>query len=275
MSPAPRAANLDGAVALAYPGGRTGVLLCHGYTGTPQSLGVWPASLAEAGFSVQCPLLPGHGLQWQDMAGTRWTDWYGAVDAAFTDLRGRCDEVFVMGLSMGGTLALRLAQQHGTQVAGLVLVNPSLTTTRRSARFAPLLKLLIPSTPGPGNDVALPGVVELAYARHPLRAFDSLRAFWRVVRRDLPRVTQPMLVFRSADDHVVEPVSTELLLAGVASADVREVVLRDSYHVATLDHDAPRICAESIDFVRTHSRVPSSGSGDRDRTHSGEGVDAQ
>jgi carboxylesterase len=267
MSPAPRAVSLDGAVAIAYPGGRTGVVLCHGYTGTPQSLGAWPATLAAAGFSVECPLLPGHGRQWQDMARTRWTDWYGAVDAAFTDLRGRCDEVFVMGLSMGGTLALRLAELHGDDVAGLVLVNPSLTTTRRAARFAPLLKLLVASTPGPGNDVALPGVVELAYARHPLRAFDSLRAFWRVVRADLGRVTQPLLVFRSANDHVVEPVSTQLLLAGVASTDVTEVVLTDSFHVATLDHDAPRIFADSIAFVRRHSRSES--------THSGEGVDAQ
>jgi carboxylesterase len=269
MSPAPRTVNLEGAFAIASPGGRTGVLLCHGYTGTPQSLGAWPATLAAAGFSVECPLLPGHGLRWQDMAKTRWTDWYGAVDAAFTDLRGRCDEVFVMGLSMGGTLALRLAQVHGDEVAGVVLVNPSLTTLRRAARLAPLLKLLVASTLGPGNDIALPGIVELAYARHPLRAFDSLRALWRVVRADLGRVTQPLLVFRSANDHVVEPVSTKLLLAGIASTDVTEIVLTDSYHVSTLDHDAPRIFADSVEFVRRHSGVRAGS------TRPGEAADAQ
>ena len=256
--------TLDGAVAVTHPGGRTGVLLCHGYTGTPQSLGDWPRVLAAAGFSVECPLLPGHGSHWRDMAPTRWTDWYGAVDVAFADLRSRCDQVFVMGLSMGGTLALRIAEQHGADVAGLVLVNPSLATTRFAARFAPLLKHFVASTPGPGNDIALPGIAELAYDRHPLRAFDSLRAFWRVVRADLGRIDQPMLVFRSANDHVVEPISTELLLAGVASSDVTEVVLARSFHVATLDHDAPRIFAESVEFVRQHGR-----------TLTGKGADAQ
>ena len=263
MPPAPRATRLPGAVAITHPGGAIGVVLCHGYTGTPQSLGAWPQALADAGFAVQCPLLPGHGTQWQDMARTRWTDWYDAVDAAFADLSARCDEVYVMGLSMGGTLALRLAQMHGAAVAGIVLVNPSLTTTRRAAKLAPVLKLLIPSTKGPGNDVAKKGVLELAYDRHPLRAFDSLRAFWRIVRSDLGRIDQPLLVFRSANDHVVEPISTKILLEGVSSRDVTEVVLKDSFHVATLDHDAARIFRGSVDFVRGHTR-----------TAPGKGVDA-
>lgn len=264
MPPAPRATTLDGARAITFPGDRTGVLLCHGYTGTPQSLGAWATTLAKAGFAVECPLLPGHGTHWRDMAKTRWTDWYDAVDAAFVDLQPRCDQVFVMGLSMGGTLALRLAQVHGPEVAGLVLVNPSLTTTRRAARLAPLLKHVVASTKGPGNDVAKPGVVELAYDRHPLRAFDSLRAFWRIVRGDLRRVDQPLLVFRSANDHVVEPISSKLLLAGVSSSDVTEVVLTDSFHVATLDYDAARIFSASVDFVRRLTR-----------TSPGRGVDAQ
>jgi carboxylesterase len=255
--PAARSRTLDGAVAVRHDGGPIGVVLCHGYTGTPQSLGEWPAVLAAAGLSVQCPLLPGHGLDWRAMARTRWTDWYGAVDAAFDDLRTRCDSVFVMGLSMGGTLALRLAEEHGADVAGIVLVNPSLTTTRRAARLAPALKWVLRSTKGPGNDIAKAGIVELAYARHSTHAFDSLRALWRVTRADLGRISQPLLVFRSAADHVVEPVSTRLLLAGVASTDVTEVVLDDSFHVATLDHDAQRIFNGSVDFVRRHSAAAS------------------
>ncbi|MDQ1680315.1 MAG: carboxylesterase [Frankiaceae bacterium] len=259
MPPAARARVLDGAAAVTYAGGRTGVLLCHGYTGTPQSLGRWPEALADAGLSVECPLLPGHGSHWSQMARTRWTDWYAAVDAAFRDLQSRCDQVFVMGLSMGGTLALRLAEVHGDAVSGLVLVNPSLTTTRRTAALAPALKYVLRSTKGPGNDIAKAGVLELAYDRHPLRAFDSLREFWRIVRADLGRVSQPVLVFRSANDHVVEPVSTRLLLAGIAATDVTEVVLTESFHVATLDHDATRIFNGSIQFVRAHNRQDTSG----------------
>ena len=78
---------------------------------------------------------------------------------------------------------------------------------------------------------------------------------WVATRADLGKVTQPILIFRSADDHVVEPDSTALLQQKVASRDVREVVLEDSYHVATLDNDAPTIFEGSVEFVRRLARA--------------------
>src|SRR5205085_523939 len=102
-------------------------------------------------------------------------------------------------------------------------------------------------------------VSEGAYTRTPLKAADSLRDLWSVVRADLPKITQPMLLFRCTDDHVCEPANSQLILEGISSADVEERVLHDSYHVATLDNDAPAIFAGSLDFVRAHSRVLSAG----------------
>jgi carboxylesterase len=227
-----------------------GVLLCHGFTGSPQSMAPWGARLAEAGWTVRCPLLPGHGTRWQDMNRTGWPDWYRAVDDAFAELSARCTTVFVFGLSMGGTLALRLAELHGADVAGLVLVNPSVTTERKDAALLPLLARIVPSMPGISNDVKKPGATELAYRRLPLRAAASLSKLWQEVRGDLGRVEQPLLLFRSAVDHVVEPVNARIILDGVRGADVQEVVLPDSYHVATLDNDAPTIFDGSVGFVQ-------------------------
>lgn len=228
-----------------------GVLVCHGFTGSPHSVRPWAAHLAGQGWTVSLPLLPGHGTDWRDCNRTGWPDWYGCVDAAFTRLKARCDKVFVCGLSMGGTLALRLAQVHGADVAAVVVVNPAVIMVRWDAKLLPVLGRLIPSVAAIGNDIAMPGIVEGAYARTPVRAAASLRAFQAVVRRDLNRVTQPLLLFRSANDHVVEPVNSEIVLAGVASKDVREVVLARSYHVATLDHDAPLIFDGTADFIRS------------------------
>jgi carboxylesterase len=242
---------LPGAEPFSHDGSRdVGVLLCHGFTGTPQSMAPWGDRLAEAGYTVTCPLLPGHGTRWQDMNRTGWPDWYRTVDEAFTDLAGRVRSVFVFGLSMGGTLALRLAEQHGTGVAGLVLVNPSVTTERKDAPLLPLLARVVPSMPGIANDVKKPGSTELAYRRLPLRAAASLSKLWTEVRRDLGRVEQPLLLLRSAVDHVVEPVNARIILDGVGSTDVREVVLQDSYHVATLDNDAPLIFDSSVEFAQ-------------------------
>jgi carboxylesterase len=244
-------AILPGAEPFTHDGSdEIGVLLCHGFTGSPQSMAPWGARLAEAGYTVTCPLLPGHGRTWQEMNRTGWTDWYGEVDQAFTDLASRCRSVFVFGLSMGGTLALRLAERHGSSVAGLVLVNPSVTTLRRDAPLLPLLSRIVPSMPGISNDIKKPGVTELAYRRLPLRAAASLAKLWQAVRGDLERVDQPLLLLRSAVDHVVEPVNAKIILAEVRASDVREVELPDSYHVATLDNDADVIFQSSIDFAQ-------------------------
>lgn len=227
-----------------------GVLLCHGFTGSPASMRSWGEHLAAEGFTVRCPRLPGHGTSWQECNRTRWTDWYGCVEAEFSRLAENCHSVFVFGQSMGGTLALRLAQRHGERLAGLVLINPSVTTLRRDAVLLPVLAKVIGSVTGISGDIAKSGVRELAYDRVPLRAAASLTHLWREVRADLGQVRQPLLLFRSASDHVVEPVNAELILRDVRSEDVGEIVLRDSFHVATLDHDAKRIFTLSIEFAR-------------------------
>jgi len=251
---------LPGAEPLDLPGGPVGVLLSHGFTGTVQSVRPWAEHLAAEGLTVLAPRLPGHGTRWQDMNRTGWDDWYGELERAFDDLRGRCASVFAMGLSMGGTLVLRLAELRAGQVAGVVVVNASLATERRDAALLPLASRLLASFPGIASDIKKPGVQELAYDRLPLKAAHSLQRAWPVVRADLPRISCPVLVYRSAVDHVVEPVSGRALLAGLAGGTVEERVLTDSYHVATLDNDAPTIFAGSADFVRSHAPVRLPGS---------------
>jgi carboxylesterase len=247
----PVPALLPGSEPIDLPGGPVGVLLSHGFTGTTQSMRPWAEHLSAAGLTVLAPRLPGHGTTVKDMNTTRFSDWYAAVEKAFDDLRSRCDTVFAMGLSMGGTLALRLAEERGDQVAGLVIVNTALSTERKDAKLLPLLSKLIPAMPGIGSDIKKPGVTELAYPKIPLKAALSLQQAWPVVKRDLPRITCPVLAYRSAEDHVVEPLSGRQLLEGCVHTEER--VLHDSYHVATLDNDAPTIFAGSLDFVRAHA----------------------
>ena len=243
---------LPGAEPIDLPGGPVGVLLSHGFTGTPQSMRPWAEHLSAAGLTVAAPRLPGHGTRWQDMNQTRFSDWYGEVERAFDDLRGRCTTVFAMGLSMGGTLVLRLAEERGDQVAGLVLVNASVASQDKRLALLPVLKHLVPAFPGIASDIKKPGAVEEAYAKVPLKALASLRGAWKTVHADLGRITCPVLVYRSTEDHVVEPLSAQLLLAGIKSP-IEERVLHNSYHVATLDNDAPEIFAGSLDFVRAHA----------------------
>ncbi|MBU6147336.1 MAG: alpha/beta fold hydrolase [Actinomycetales bacterium] len=233
------------------PAGRSriGVLLLHGFTGSPAAVRPWGQFLAGQGLAVEVPLLPGHGTSWRALNRTTWQDWYAEAERAFLGLREHCDEVLVMGLSMGGTLSLRLAEVHGTAVAGLVLVNPAVHTERRDAALLPLLARIVPSFPAIGNDIKREGVDEIAYPRLPLRAAQSLSRLWGVVRAEIGQVTQPLLLLRSEVDHVVEPSNARWILSHVHSVDITVIVLPNSFHVATLDNDAPTIHRESVSFI--------------------------
>ncbi|GAB3891463.1 alpha/beta hydrolase [Microbispora bryophytorum] len=246
---------LPGAEPYHHDGGDIGVLLCHGFTGSPQSLRPWGEHLAEAGMTVSLPRLPGHGTTWQEMSRTRWEDWYAELDKAFADLRGRCAEAFVMGLSLGGCMALRLAEVHGDAVAGVVVVNPSVINDVPLLHLAPALKYVVRSIPGVAGDIKKEGVSELGYPRTPVRAASTLPRLWRLVQSDIAKVTQPVLVFHSRNDHVVKPGSVAFLRARMGNnLEVRE--LAESYHVATLDNDAPVIFEGSLEFIRSHASVP-------------------
>ncbi|MET9431997.1 alpha/beta fold hydrolase [Streptomyces sp. NPDC003036] len=240
---------VPGAEPYRHEGGRVGVLLCHGFTGSPQSLRPWAEYLAARGLTVSLPLLPGHGTRWQDMQVTGWQDWYAEVDRELRALLTRCEQVFVFGLSMGGALTLRLAARHGDAVRGIVLVNPANKVHGLAAHALPVVRHLIPSRPGIVDDIAKEGMTEAGYDRVPLHAAHSVRRFFKIVDGELPQVTQPVLLLHSPQDHVVSPADSARILSRISSVDVREVLLEQSYHVATLDHDAERIFEESYAFI--------------------------
>jgi carboxylesterase len=198
---------------------------------------------------VQVPRLPGHGTTWQEMNTTTWRDWYAAVDAALGTLRERCSTVFVGGLSMGGALALRLAQEHGTAISGLMLVNPAVRVEDPRMLLLPVLRRITRSVAGIASDIKRPGITELAYDRTPLNALASMLNLFALVGDDLGSVRQPVLLMRSPQDHVVPASSSRLILDRISSTDVTEVLLDNSYHVATLDNDADRIAKESLAFI--------------------------
>lgn len=244
---------LPGAEPFSAVGGPTGALVLHGFTGSPQSVRPLAEAFAAAGYTVEMPLLPGHGTTVDDMLRTSWRDWSRAAEAAYLDLAGRCDAVVVAGLSMGGTLTLWLASQH-PEVAGIVTVNaaalvdPDTVTGVRAFvdGGAELMDAI-------GGDIADPAAVEVGYDQTPLRPLLSL--FDGIDQLDLSAVTCPALVVVSDEDHVVDPASSQRIAAEV-SGPVEVLPLSRSYHVATLDHDKELIAERAIAFAdRVTGRV--------------------
>ena len=204
---------------------------------------------AAAGFSVELPLLPGHGTSVEDMVPTRWPDWSSVAEATYAELAGRCDRVFVAGLSMGGSLAIWLAERH-REITGIIVVNPLVDPPASS--FRDMLSGMIEeggvSVPAIGSDIALQGAVESSYDASPLEPMLSMFEGVDEVAARLGELGCPVLLFSSRTDHVVPPESGDLL-AAKAGGPVERVWLERSFHVATLDHDASEIQARAIDFV--------------------------
>jgi carboxylesterase len=231
-------------------GGEVGVLLLHGFTGSPQGLRLWGEALHRGGLTVHCPLLPGHGTHWRDLAVTSYADWEEASLAGLSLLRERCQRVVVCALSFGGALALHLAARRPGEVRGVVAVNPWLYLNDRRLVLLPLLKHVLPTTPGIGSDIADSPLKELAYERVPLKALAAARALQAIVKAELGQIAQPLLLYVSRQDHVVPPGNATFIAERAGSTDVEVVRLERSYHVATLDCERELIFDGSLAFVR-------------------------
>jgi carboxylesterase len=207
-------------------------------------------ALADEGTTVDLPLLPGHGTSLEDMLPTRWPDYTAAADAALRRLARRCDAVALVALSMGGTLACWLAERY-PEIRGMALVNPFVDPPADS--FRDVLRGLLEAggeiAPGVGSDIAKDGVEELAYPGVPVAAALSLFAGIDDVAARLDYIACPVLVLSSRNDHVVPSSSGDLLQAKV-QGPVERVWLEHSYHVATLDYDAPLVRSRIVAFVR-------------------------
>ncbi len=240
---------LAGAEPFSAPGGPNGVLVVHGFTGSPQSMRPLAEALAAAGHAVELPLLPGHGTSVADMGATGWQDWSGAAEAAYLELARRCERVVVAGLSMGGTLACWLAVNH-PEIAGVVAVNPMVEPVAES--FLDVIRGVMEAgettAAGIGSDVADPDVTELAYDAIPLAPLLGLQAAVIELAGRLADIRCPLLLLSSRQDHVVPPSNADFLARSV-SGPVERVSLERSYHVATIDYDRDEIARRATEFA--------------------------
>ena len=239
---------IPGAEPMSVDGGPVGVLVLHGFTGNPQSMRPLADAFAAAGHSVEMPLLTGHGTVVEDMLDTTWADWSADAEAAYERLAARTESVVVVGLSMGGSLTCWLATRH-PELPGIVCVNPA---TQAASEVREVIQAMVDGGDevmvGIGSDVADPDSPESAYADTPLRPLLSMFDAANAIQADLPKITCPLLLFTSPQDHVVPPADSDYLASKV-SGPVERVSCDRSYHVATLDYDRDMIIERSLDFI--------------------------
>lgn len=242
-----------------FQGGRRGVLLIHGLTGTPMEMRLLGKGLNRAGFTVCGMQLAGHCGDVEDLLATGWRDWYASVEQAADDMLGKVDQLFVGGLSMGALLALKLAAQRSRQIAGVGVFGATFRydgwSIPRMARLSFLLPLLkavgigrhrsfMEQPPYGIRDERLRAQISSAMLSgdsaaaglpgNPWYSLAEMHELAADVRRRLPQVTSPCLVAHASEDDVASLWNAELVLRRV-SAPTELLLLEDSYHMITVD----------------------------------------
>ena len=226
-----------------------GVLLLHGFTGSPASMRPWAHYLQERGYSVRVPRIPGHATRWQDLNKTKWQSWPERAEQDLEELLSKNKHVFIFGLSMGGANTLFVAGKHSANLAGIVLVNPMIHIPDPTIKFIDLIKYITPKRASVGDDIKKPGITEWGYDALPMKGVAQLHRFLKKTRANLANVTCPVLLFHSVEDHVLPVSNTEIVMAEIGSKDKRRIELTNSYHVATLDYDDSLIFENSRLFI--------------------------
>jgi carboxylesterase len=241
--------DLDPARSLSHVGSQPwGALVLHGFTGSPHSVRPVAEAFRNAGFHVELPRLVGHGTTVADLLTRSWNEWTEQVLNAHDHLAKRCDATVVVGLSMGGALALWSATHR--HVAAAIVINPKVVpepadVREMAAGMVAEGELVIPSR---GSDIAQPGAIDHDYDELPLPQLLSMLDGLDALDARLVLGAAPLLIMTSAVDHVV-PTSDSDHLAERWGGRVERIRLDRSFHVATLDHDAEVVRYSAVDFA--------------------------
>jgi carboxylesterase len=230
-----------------------GILLVHGFTGSPASMRPWAQYLNQRGYTVKVPLLPGHGTNPHDLNHVKWQEWPAKVESDLQELLRTCRKVFICGLSMGGGTTLNIASRYSRDLAGLILVNPMIHVKFVPHQLAWLISRFQKMRDSVGDDIKRPGITEYGYDSLPAVGVYELLKMLHYTRKRLHDVTAPLLLFHSVDDHTLPVTNTEIIIKEVGSREKQRIELVNSYHVATLDYDQEVIFENSRVFIESHS----------------------
>jgi carboxylesterase len=239
-----------------FPGNRIGCLLIHGFTGAPKEMRWMGEYFENLGYTVLGVRLAGHATQVEDMMRMQWQDWLASVEDGYYLLRGCVDQVFVIGLSMGGILSLLFASQH--PVSGVVTMStPYALPDDPRLPFVRILSGLMPKVKKGPADWHNPEaeIDHVEYPYFPTRGIIQLRDLLSEMRSALPAVQVPVLLIHSRQDTGVVPHNAEQILAELGSQDKQLFWVENSGHVIPREPDRHLVFKTADEFIQ---RVQSS-----------------
>lgn len=232
-----------------------GVLLVHGLNGSRRDFAELELALQDSGMLTNNMLLPGHGTHIRELLSLGWQDWADAVLAELNAFKQRCDVVFIVGHSLGGSLALHIAAHE--EVAGIVIMCAPLHMHPLIHLGVRIVKYFTPLVPTVREDVRDPDArrryTRGVYRWTPMRPVASMLQFLPTLRAELPQVTAPALVMISIHDHVVPARDGREIYRLIGSKEKHLVTFHRSYHIIMKDYDRDEVIAKTRDFILHHA----------------------
>lgn len=236
-----------------FKGGKQALTFMHGFTSTPLSVMPVAKELAQVGYTLSLPLLPGFGTTPEDMHTHSAQDWMQAALAAWDDLAREYPRPAVGGISMGGALALYVAAQR--PVSAVVALSPALYLADWRAPFVRWVRHLPLWRKSIGNDIKNKQFKELTYSRFSLKSVYDLQLVMRAAREALPKITAPLLTMQSEEDHTIAHKCLDVCFDRAGSQIKEKHRLTDSYHVITMDNDFPFVAETMQAFLGQHQVI--------------------
>ena len=234
-----------------FGGKKMGCVLIHGFTGTPLTLQELGASLAQHNILVSIPLLPGHGTKPGDLIGISWEEWVKVCRIEIEKMQRNCDEIFLVGLSMGGTIALLLATE--IVCSGAITLSAPITLSGFTVRLLSFLRFFVRYWKKKPFSFSSSSSSQMGYDRYPLVAVLEFIKLLDYVRNSLAEVNCPVLVIHGRNDREVSSLNAELIYNGISSTDKRKILLDSSRHIITWGDDKKKVEEEILKFIRLHS----------------------
>jgi carboxylesterase len=236
--------------------GAPAVLLLHGAGDTPQTLRYLGDALFARGFHVAAPLLPRHGRALREFQRVTADELTIATERSYAELRSSHDRVAVIGLSMGGALAVQLAAGHH-EIPALGLIAPYLAMPpriERLARLSSLWGMVLPAARSAEGTSVLDPIERdrnLAYGVFTAAGLRALRETMRRAVVALPRVTAPTLVIQSREDNRIAERAAERAFALIGSRDKRLEWVTGAAHIITVDYGRDQVIARLAAFMES------------------------
>jgi len=233
-------------------------LLIHGFTGTPKEMRWMGEFLNQQGYTCLGIRLAGHATNPEDMIRSRWTDWVASVEDGYQLLCGVTNDIFLLGLSMGGILALLMSTRLAPRVKGVVAMStPSRLPTDYPIRFIQLISIVMRYRPKskepPGSGWFDKGAYKdhVAYAKNPVRSTVELKKLILEMRAALPKVNVPVLLMHSKDERYILPDNAEDIFAGLINAsDKTKLYMTGSGHVLPRDASREQVFKSALEFIQ-------------------------